>query len=143
MGYWDKKSIKEAKPQETVAGSESKSEIEIPEEFVDDLKKYEQDAINHVKDSTNYLSSQIKDQQKRMQTVTSDGYWFAVYFNNDMQKQECLEKLGFNQFDKYISGKKFMQAIKQVLESEDFEFGAEKNPVMDYSLRARSVKRQK
>ena len=71
MGYWDKKSIKEAKPQETVAGSESKSEIEIPEEFVDDLKKYEQDAINHVKDSTNYLSSQIKDQQKRMQTVTS------------------------------------------------------------------------
>lgn len=143
MGYWDKKTVKGTKETEKVTENKSESGIDIPEEFVDDLKKYEQDAINHVKDSTNYLSSQIKDQQKRMQTVTSDGYWFAVYFNNDMQKQECLEKLGFNQFDKYISGKKFMQAVKQVLESEDFEFGAEKNPVMDYSLRARSVKRQK
>ena len=131
MGYWDKK---ESKKEETVTPVADSTEA---------LDKFEKDAANYIKDSTGYLSRQIKDMQKRMQALTSDGYWFAVYFNNDTQKQECLDKLGFNQFDKYINGREFMKAIKKSMESPDFDFGEERVPVKEFAERALPVNEQK
>lgn len=105
-------------------------------------KEYETKAKDYIVESNNYLSNKMKGQMERLEAVTSEGYWFAVYFTNDMQKQECLDKLGFNQFDKFINGKQFMRAVGKALESPDFDFGEEKRPVPEYSEIARPIKKQ-
>ena len=105
-------------------------------------EEYEKKAKDYIVESNNYLSNKMKGQMARLEAVTSEGYWFAVYFTNDTQKQECLDKLGFNQFDKFINGRQFMKAIGKAMESPDFDFGEEKKPVPEYSDIARPVKKQ-
>lgn len=106
------------------------------------LRQYEKDVEEAIESEAKYLSRKIKEQSARLGTVTSDGYWFAVYFNNDAQKREFLEKLGFNKTDVYINGRDFARVINQKIEKPDFDFGEEKKPIQDYKDRARKAKNQ-
>ena len=128
MGYWDRKEGKTVAQVKT----ESKS-----------LESFEKEAQETIIDNANYLSEKIKEQTARMGTVTSDGFWFAVYFNNDKQKEEFLEKLGYDRVARFLEGKEFAKKIGQKLEAQDFEFGPEKKPVSDFANRARPIKKQR
>ena len=124
MGYWDKK---------------SEEEVEAREKPDRTLEEYEQDALEKAESDGEYLSRKMKEHQERFATVTSDGFYFCVYFNNDTQKEEFLEALGFDRNSRYIKGKEFAKRYRKPINHPDFDFGAEKNPVKEFKERARPV----
>lgn len=127
MGYWEKRSEKENK-------AANKDKMTAAD--------FEKQAEEILEENANYLSRKIKEQTDRMNTVTSNGYWFCVYFNNDQQKKEFLRKLGMCETDMYINGRDFAKRIGQRIEKPDFDFGEEKKPVTEFQKRARPVKEQ-
>lgn len=124
MGYWDKKA-------EKAVENEEKPEIT--------LEEYETLAEVKLEDDGKYLSRKMVEHKDRFEKVTSDGYWFCVYFNNDDQKEEFLDYLGLEKNCRYIPGKEFAQKVNKVIKTPDFDFGAEKNPVKEFKDRARPI----
>lgn len=124
MGYWDKKSEKEVEERE-------KPDLT--------LEEYEILAETKLEDDGKYLSRKMEEHKDRFEKVTSDGYWFCVYFNNDAQKEEFLDYLGFERNCRYIPGKEFAKKCNKVIETEDFDFGEEKKPVKEFKDRARPI----
>ena len=124
MAYWDKKAEEAVEERE-------KSDIT--------LEEYEKNAEEKLESDGEYLSRKMKIQQERFATVTSDGFWFCVYFNNDTQKEEFLKAIGFDADARYIKGKEFIRRFGTKLISQDFDFGKEKAPVKEFKERARDV----
>lgn len=124
MGYWDKKA------------EEAVEEREKPDST---LEEYEENALAQIKSDGAYLSRKMKEQSERFATITSEGFWFCVYFNNDTQKEEFLKAIGFDKDAKYIKGTDFIKKFGVKLTTPNFDFGAEKNPVKEFKDRARPV----
>ena len=124
MGYWDKKAEQEVEERE-------KPDIT--------LEEYEQASIEKLESDGAYLSRKMKEHQDRFATVTSDGFYFCVYFNNDTQKEEFLKAMGFDKDSRYIKGKEFVKRFRKNITSEDFDFGKEKLPVKEFKERARPI----
>ena len=124
MGYWDKKAEEEVE------------EREAPDRT---LEEYEEQAIEKLETDREYLSRKMKEHKERFSTVTSDGFWFCVYFNNDTQKEEFLKTIGFDKDSCFIKGNEFIRRFGTKLKTQDFDFGTEKNPVKEFKERARPV----
>ena len=124
MGYWDKKANQEIEEQE-------KPDLT--------LEEYEILAEAKLEDDGKYLSRKMTEHKERFDKVTSDGYWFCVYFNNDEQKEEFLDYLGLEKNCRYIPGKEFAQKCNKVIKTKDFDFGEEKKPVKEFKERARPI----
>lgn len=125
MGYWDKKA------------EENVEEREKPD-FT--LEEYEKDASEKLESDGEYLSRKMKAQNERFATITSDGFWFCVYFNNDTQKEEFLKAIGFDKDSQYIKGNEFVRKFGVQLKTKNFDFGKEKAPVKEFKERARKYK---
>lgn len=128
MGYWDKKADQEVE------------EAEKPEMTLDD---YEYLAAQKIESDGEYLSRKMQEHKERFEKVTSDGFWFCVVFNNDDQKEEFLQSLGFEKDERYIKGAKFAKALGKQIKAKDFDFGNEKLPVKEFKDRARPIINQK
>lgn len=124
MGYWDKK---------------AEDEVEEREKPEMTLEEYEVLAEVKAEDDGKYLSRKMEEHKERFEKVTSDGFWFCVYFNNDDQKEEFLDYLGLEKNCRYIPGKEFAKLCKKKIETPDFDFGQEKNPVKEFKDRARPI----
>ena len=123
MGYWDKKSEKEAE--------ESNPEMS--------LGTYEVLAEEQLEQDGEYLSRKMVEHKDRFQKVTSDGFWFCVYFNTDEQKEEFCQSIGLEKNIRYLNGKEFAKAIGKPLNTPNFDFGKEKAPVKEFKDRARPI----
>ena len=124
MGYWDKKAEKEVEEREKPEGT---------------LEEYEESALAQIEDDGAYLSRKMKEQSERFATITSDGFWFCVYFNNDTQKQEFLSAMGFDKDSQYIKGSEFVRRFGHQIKAQNFDFGKEKAPVKEFMERARPI----
>ena len=124
MGYWDKK---------------SEEEVETREKPDLTLEEYEVLAEVKAEDAGKYLSRKMTEHKDRFEKVTSDGYWFAVYFNNDAQKEEFLEKINLEKNCRYIPGKEFAKKCGITISTPNFDFGEEKKPVKEFKERARPI----
>ena len=124
MGYWDKKSEEEVETREKPEGT---------------LEEYEQNAQAQLESDGEYLSRKMREHKERFATVTSEGFWFCVYFNNDTQKEEFLTTLGFDKMEKYIKGSEFVRRFGTKITAPNFDFGAEKRPVAEFKDRARPI----
>ena len=147
MGYWENKEALETgkkkrveEPKVADVASEGNEDDDAPDMT---LEEFEEEAQAKLEEDATYLSRKIKSTQKRLQTVTSDGFWFAVYFNNDTQKEEFLKKMGFDPYEKYIEGKEFVKRYHRSISTPDFDFGQERKPVKEYMARARVYKSEK
>ena len=86
-----------------------------------------------------YLSRKMEEHRERFEKVTSDGFWFCVVFNNDDQKEEFLQSIGYRKDERYIKGSQFAKVIGKQLKTKDFDFGKEKLPVKEFKDRARPI----
>lgn len=127
MGYWDKKSEK-AVEQETPTMS---------------LGQYEVLAEQKLEEDGEYLSRKMVAHKDRFDKVTSDGFWFCVYFNTDAQKEEFLQSIGLEKNCRYLDGREFAKAINRPLKTPNFDFGSEKLPVKEFKERARPIYKEK
>ena len=124
MGYWDKK---------------AENDVEESDKPDLTLEEYEILAETKLEDDGKYLSRKMEEHKDRFEKVTSDGYWFCVYFNNDEQKEEFLDYLGLEKTCRYIPGKEFAKKCNKVIQAKDFDFGEEKKPVKEFKERARPI----
>jgi len=127
MGYWDKKAEQEV------------AQAETPDMT---LAEYELYAEQKLEDDGAYLSRKMQEHKERFEKVTSDGFWFCVVFNNDDQKEEFLQSIGFDNDERYIKGSQFAKVIGKQLRNKDFDFGKEKLPVKEFKDRARPVRKE-
>ena len=125
MGYWDKKAEDEVETREK------------PENLT--LEEYEVLAEVKAEDDGKYLSRKMEEHKDRFEKVTSDGYWFCVYFNNDQQKEEFLESIGLERNCRYIPGKEFARKCGKTISTPNFDFGEEKKPVKEFKDRSRPI----
>ena len=125
MGYWDKKSEEEVQKTE--------------EEDIMPLEVYEYLAEQKLEEDGEYLSRKMEEHKERFQKVTSDGFWFCVYFNTDDQKEEFLDSINLERNCRYIDGQEFAKKIGKVLKTPNFDFGKEKLPVKEFKDRARPI----
>ena len=128
MGYWDKKSEEEVETREKPEGT---------------LEDYEESALAQLESDGAYLSRKMKEQSERFATITSEGFWFCVYFNNDTQKEEFLSALGFDKDIKYVKGTDFVRRFGTKIKTQNFDFGKEKAPVKEFKDRARPIYKPK
>lgn len=74
-----------------------------------------------IEELTNGFAERAKAEEERFKAVTSLDYYFAVYFNNPVQKWEVLKKLGLADIcdgDQYINGYELILALNKVLKPE-------------------------
>lgn len=153
MGYWEEREAKEKKtksrwseePEEQEEQEEEK--IEYPENGdninFEALDQYEQESNAHAKDVLNAiddLAAQVKAQKVHMGDITSATYWFAVCFNTQDQKEEFLDKMGFNPTDTFLGGKEFAKKCGIKLEAPSRLYNTRKIFVK-YQNRARPLKK--
>ena len=124
MGYWDKKA------------EEAVEQVEKPDMTLDDFETL---TMQKLEDDGEYLSRKMEEHKERFEKVTSDGFWFCVYFNTDDQKEEFLDSIGLEKNCRYIMGKEFARIIGKQLQNKDFDFGKEKLPVKEFKERARPI----
>ena len=124
MGYWDKKNEEVAEEKEPLSMT---------------IDEYEAMAERKLIEDGVYLSRKMKEHKERFDKVTSDGFWFCVYFNNDEQKEEFLDSIGFEKNCRYVPGPEFAKKIGKQLKTANFDFGPEKKPVKEFKERARPI----
>ena len=124
MGYWDKKA------------EEAVEQVEKPDMT---LEEFETRTIQKIEDDGEYLSRKMEEHKERFEKVTSDGFWFCVYFNTDDQKEEFLESIGLEKNCRYIQGREFCKILDKQLKNKNFDFGKEKLPVKEFKDRARPI----
>lgn len=124
MGYWDKKA-------EEVVEQAEKPDMT--------LEQFEVFTEQKLEDDGEYLSRKMEEHKERFEKVTSDGFWFCVYFNTDDQKEEFLQSIGLDKDSRYIIGTEFCRILNKQLKTKNFDFGKEKLPVKEFKDRARPV----
>ena len=124
MGYWDKK---------------AEQVVEEREQPPMSLGTYEVLAEQKLEEDGEYLSRKMTEHKDRFDKVTSDGFWFCVYFNTDEQKEEFLQSIGLEKNCRYLDGREFAKSIGKALKTPNFDFGKEKLPVKEFKDRARPV----
>lgn len=122
MAYWDKK---------------EEERIENAPEAEMTLEEFEAQAQEKLEADGEYLSRKMQEHKSQFAHITSDGFWFCVYFNNDTQKEEFLKVMGMNPDEKFIQGKEFVRRYHRSISTPDNPFLKEKNPVKEYKDRAR------
>ena len=123
MGYWDKKNEESAEQDNPYLS----------------LGEYEVLAEEKLEKDGEYLSRKMTEHKDRFEKVTSDGFWFCVYFNTDEQKEEFLQSIGLEKNCRYLTGKEFAKAINRPIKTPNFDFGSEKLPVKEFKQRARPI----
>ena len=124
MGYWDKKA-------EEAVESTDKPDMT--------LEEFEALTVQKLSEDGEYLSRKMEEHKERFEKVTSDGFWFCVYFNTDDQKEEFLDSIGLERDSRYIMGTDFCKVIGKQLKNKNFDFGKEKLPVTEFKDRARPI----
>ena len=124
MGYWDKKA------------DEAVEQVEKPDMT---LEEFETLTAQKLEDDGEYLSRKMEEHKERFEKVTSDGFWFCVYFNTDDQKEEFLQSIGLEKDCRYIMGTEFCRILNKQLKTKNFDFGKEKLPVKEFKDRARPI----
>lgn len=152
MGYWEEKEAREkklqAKLEPELETEETEEERESPTSGdsinYEALDEYVDNANNHaheVLDAIDDLASQVKAQKVHMADITSATYWFAVCFNTQDQKEEFLEKMGYNPKDTFFGGKEFAKKCGFKLEAPSRLYNTRK-VFVKYRNRARPLKKE-
>ena len=144
MGYWDRKQAKSPHWKGDDEGNiydvvEIKSpEITTGENIdyaaLDSLESDMTAVARATRDNVAGIAEDIKKQKKWARDLLSANYWFAVCFNNDAQKQEFLETLGFSGTDTFVYGKDFAKAVGVKIHEPDHNYSNERK--LDKTLKS-------
>ena len=148
MGYWDKKEPKKLEQEEVKKPVQTK-EI-IKEEYdnidiaaLDQFEKEANEKAQGIAEEVAGIAEDIARQKRTYADLLSSNYWCAIVFNNDLQKQQFLNALGFDPSWTFIKGKEFCRSIGVTLEEPDHDYNKERRLSKAYKYRARPVKEQK
>lgn len=140
MGYWDKREAKEAAE---LVGEENAREVvtngdAIDTKGLDELEAAMADTQQAVLDTIDDLAAQVKRQKAYMKDITSSNFWFAVCFNNQMQKEQFLAAIGITPTDTFVEGRDFAKRVGVQYKEPDHVYktrGVQKK----YAERAREI----
>lgn len=151
MAYWDKKTETTTnkvsgrasggfwKEEEPEVKESPKNGDNIDFKALDDLEKDMQDTANDVLDEVQGIADSIKRQKAQAKDMLSSGYWFAVCFNNDKQKQQFLSALGYNPSWTFIQGDDFARKVGVSYKEPNHDYSKERRVNQQYKARARQI----
>ena len=141
MGYWDKKEMtsrRGAKEPEVKESPKNGDNIDFGA-----LDKLESD-MNHTSDvilgEVEGIAESIKKQKAIAKDTLSSNYWFAVCFNNETQKRQFLQAIGFDPSWTFITGKDFSKATGLGYKEPDHDYSKERRVNPNFKARAREIR---
>ena len=142
MGYWDnknqKKSSRWAEPEEEVKESPKNGDnidFGALDKLEDDLNKTSEAVLNEVEG----IAESIKKQKAIAKDTLSSNYWFAVCFNNETQKRQFLEKIGFDPSWTFIQGDEFARKVNVEVKEPNHDYSKERRVNPNFRARARAI----
>ena len=145
MGYWDKKESArksrwdDAKPEEVKESPKNGDNIDFS--ALDQLEKDMQETATVILDEVEGIAESIKKQKAIAKDTLSSNYWFAVCFNNDLQKQQFLEAVGFNPTWTFIQGDEFAKKMNVQIKEPNHDYSKERRVNPNFKARAREIRR--
>lgn len=131
MGYWDKREPKqepEKKERTNVVDHEALQQLE------DDTLETARATLDEIEG----IAEEIKKQKTQASDVQSSNYWCAIVFNNQKQKEEFLQSMGFDPSWTFIPGKDFVRKVGKYSEP-DHDYSRERRVQQAFKDRARPI----
>ena len=145
MGYWDKKESTRksrwSEPEPEVKES-PKNGDNIDFGALDQLEKDMNAKSDAVLEEVEGIAESIKRQKAIAKDTLSANYWFAVCFNNDLQKKQFLEAAGFNPTWTFIQGDQFAKKMGISYKEPSHDYSKERRVNPNFKARAREIKRE-
>lgn len=117
MGFWEKRESKHISGEtddfygaDTIKSPEIKTGDNIDYAALDELEADMNGVANKIHEDITGIAEDIKKQKQWARDLLSSNYWFAVCFNNETQKRQCLEAMGINPSDTFVYGRDFLRA---------------------------------
>lgn len=142
MGYWDKKeaqntSRRGAKEEPVQEKPQNGDNIDFGalDKLEEDMNKTSDRILGDVEG----IAESIKHQKAVAKDTLSSNYWFAVCFNNDIQKQQFLKAIGFDPSWTFIQGSDFAKAMNVQVKEPNHDYSRERRPNPNFQKRARPI----
>lgn len=142
MGYWEKKEAREASRRgvkEPEVKESPKNGDSIDFDALDKLESDMNRTSDRILGDVEGIAESIKKQKAIAKDTLSSNYWFAVCFNNDLQKQQFLKAIGFDPSWTFIQGSDFAKAMNVDVKEPNHDYSRERKPNPNFQRRARPI----
>ena len=150
MGYWEKKEEKNVqkptkkggywKNEEPEAKKSPENGDNIDFKALDEFEKETQDSSNAILEEVEGIAESIKRQKAQAKDMLSSNYWFAICFNNETQKRQFLENVGFDPSWTFIQGDEFAKRVGIGYKEPDHDYSKERRVNPNFKARAREIR---